>query len=52
MKMKKNKNAQIGWDHIIKLVIGLLMLLALIFLAINAKGGIGNLLQSIGDLFI
>ncbi len=50
-KMRKNKNAEIGWSFVVKLILGLMILLALIFVAVNAKSGFSNMFSKLGSLF-
>ena len=49
--MIKNKNAEIGWSFIVKLVIGLLVLMALIFIAAGGKTWFSEILAKIGESF-
>ena len=48
--MKKN-TAEIGWSFVVKLILGLMILLALIFVAINAKNGFSGMFTRLGNLF-
>jgi hypothetical protein len=47
----KNKNAEIGWSFVVKLVLGIILLLALIFVALNAKKGFSGMFATLGNLF-
>lgn len=45
------KKAEIGWGFIVMLVIGLMVLLALVFVAINAKSGFSGIFGKLGEIF-
>ena len=49
--MKKNIKAQTEWGFVVKLVLGLIILLALIFVAINAKNGFSSMFATLRNIF-
>ena len=51
IKMKISKKADMGWGFVVMMIIGLMVLLALIFVAINAKNGFSNMFGQLGELF-
>ena len=51
MKTSFSGKADVGWGFIVMLIIGLMVLLALIFVAINAKNGFSGMFGKLGELF-
>jgi len=49
--MSRFKKASIGWDHIIAMIIGLLVIIILIFIAIKSKDKLAEIFSQIKQWF-
>jgi len=49
--MSRFKKASIGWDHIIAMIIGLLVIIVLIFIAIKSKDKLAEIFSQIKQWF-
>ena len=43
------KKADVGWPYVVALIVGLLLLLALIFIAAKSNFKMGNMIESLKD---
>lgn len=46
-----HKKADVGWSFVVKLIIGLLVLIALILIAKNAKNGFSTIFSNLWSIF-